>query len=86
MNGVASQPLANARPSKQKGANRAKPAEHDPTRPASWVARTLVLAAIKPWVVNGLATLRERGDASLELRSASGETWRLGENGIMREA
>ena len=61
---------------------RAKPAPFD----AIWAARALMLGAIEPWRAAGLATLRKRSDGSLELRLASGGTWILGENGIMREA
>ena len=89
MIGAAGQPAAKVeRPAKPTSArvrsNGTKLAARDLTPPASQAARALVLAAIDRWVAAGVATLRVRGDSSLELRFGSDETWRLGKNGITR--
>ena len=65
--------------------NGMKPAARNPALLTPQAARALVLAAIDQWVAAGAATLRARGDSSLELRFGSGEIWRLGENAITRE-
>ena len=91
MIGAVCHPAANAdRPAKPTSAlvrsNVAKSAAHDPAPRTPQAARALVLAAIDRWVAAGVATLRVRGDSSLELRFGSGEIWRLSENEITRES
>jgi hypothetical protein len=90
MIGAAGQPAANAeRPRRGTDvhvrANGTKPAARNPALLTPQAARALVLTAIDQWVAAGAATLRARGDSSLELRFGSGEIWRLGENAITRE-
>jgi hypothetical protein len=91
MIGAVGQPVATAeRPAKPTSvrvrSNRTTPAGRDPAPLTPQAERAWMLAAIDRWVEAGAATLRRRDDSSLELRFGSGETWRLGENGITRES